>query len=665
MMTSETINPKSTSAAQVNGICEKVDSDKGKMSFAKVLLSGDNSSSKGTIVYSSASNKNTKPPSDIDSSSVTNGNSNKGNRNSKKKNSRKSGHRAKNDIKTIVNDKLQESINDMMKEKMAISCEGNNKNNTKIVLSPAPMPTKNAWFSGNSENLRKNLILEKEAKCSVADSSGVVIKSTTVQILDEKDTSKQQNVKIDVETNSLSQKGKKMKNNNEKGKDNKSKKIYENSGNCEETGEESVIEQQTFVKSDIMKTENNAESAVLINNVNTESLNNGVGENVDNQYPREKSNRKKMYSKTIKKHHESSNITNQQEDDGFDGDYKDNENNKDDTQYCYYDKETGGYYYQNHGHQGWKKNGKNANPSPSEKSNSPGLSVLSDYIHINGESINDDHNSRDGTQQQYVRRSRNYRGRSSSEYNSVNYYENRGNRQNNYGRDNNHLQSWGEGGNPQESSDNVEEYVEQPYENHYNIIPPQFYALPPFDATKAAEATAAVVPMEPQLLIPIQNMGQQTVLYPADMAAFNRFPNQHFIPTTIAPIGHVPYNTYFHTAPVRGHMIGSKMSTAQVKDCIVRQIEYYLSEENLPKDFFIRRKMDAKGYISLSLIAGFPKIQNLTDDMNLIVEAMKGSRTVELSEDCKFIRTKINPEQWPLLEEVPSTNEATTNTVTA
>lgn len=155
-MTSETTNPKSTSAVQGNGILEKSDSEKGKMSFAKVLLSGDNNSSKGTIVYSSTS-KNTKPTTDIDSSSITNGNSNKGNRNNKKRNIRRNGNRIKNDLKTLVNDKLQESINEA-KGKMSVSFENSNKNSGKVVLSPAPMPVKNAWFSGNSGKFFYNIL---------------------------------------------------------------------------------------------------------------------------------------------------------------------------------------------------------------------------------------------------------------------------------------------------------------------------------------------------------------------------------------------------------------------------------------------------------------------------------------------------------------------------
>ncbi|CEF62881.1 La-related protein 1 [Strongyloides ratti] len=86
----------------------------------------------------------------------------------------------------------------------------------------------------------------------------------------------------------------------------------------------------------------------------------------------------------------------------------------------------------------------------------------------------------------------------------------------------------------------------------------------------------------------------------------------------------------------------SVMTTDQIKNCILRQIEYYLSEENLVKDFFILKNIDKNGYISLPLLAGFPKIKKLTSDINLVIEAMKSSILLEMSEDYQFIRSKTN-----------------------
>ena len=40
--------------------------------------------------------------------------------------------------------------------------------------------------------------------------------------------------------------------------------------------------------------------------------------------------------------------------------------------------------------------------------------------------------------------------------------------------------------------------------------------------------------------------------------------------------------------------------------------EYYFSEANLQRDFFLRRKMSPEGYLPISLIASFNRVQQLT-----------------------------------------------------
>ena len=40
--------------------------------------------------------------------------------------------------------------------------------------------------------------------------------------------------------------------------------------------------------------------------------------------------------------------------------------------------------------------------------------------------------------------------------------------------------------------------------------------------------------------------------------------------------------------------------------------EYYFSTDNLQRDFFLRRKMTPEGYLPLSLIASFNRVQQLT-----------------------------------------------------
>lgn len=46
--------------------------------------------------------------------------------------------------------------------------------------------------------------------------------------------------------------------------------------------------------------------------------------------------------------------------------------------------------------------------------------------------------------------------------------------------------------------------------------------------------------------------------------------------------------------------------------------EYYFSVDNLQRDFFLRRKMDADGFLPITLIASFHRVQALTTDISLI-----------------------------------------------
>ncbi|XP_039181870.1 la-related protein 1B isoform X2 [Crotalus tigris] len=83
-----------------------------------------------------------------------------------------------------------------------------------------------------------------------------------------------------------------------------------------------------------------------------------------------------------------------------------------------------------------------------------------------------------------------------------------------------------------------------------------------------------------------------------------------------------------------------------LKEYIKRQIEYYFSVENLERDFFLRRKMDQQGFLPISLIASFHRVQALTTNVNLILEALKDSTEIEIVD--QKMRKRIEPEKWPI-----------------
>jgi la-related protein 1 len=86
----------------------------------------------------------------------------------------------------------------------------------------------------------------------------------------------------------------------------------------------------------------------------------------------------------------------------------------------------------------------------------------------------------------------------------------------------------------------------------------------------------------------------------------------------------------------------------ELKKAIRGQIEYYFSEENLLRDVFIRRKMDSEGFLPISLIASFHRLQHLTQDVNMIINSLKDSVSVELSENQLKARPRENPLKWPI-----------------
>lgn len=66
--------------------------------------------------------------------------------------------------------------------------------------------------------------------------------------------------------------------------------------------------------------------------------------------------------------------------------------------------------------------------------------------------------------------------------------------------------------------------------------------------------------------------------------------------------------------------------------------EYYFSEDNLQRDFFLRRKMDVEGYLPISLIASFHRVQALTQDVSLVIQALQQSPLLKIKDGVKVGR---------------------------
>lgn len=105
------------------------------------------------------------------------------------------------------------------------------------------------------------------------------------------------------------------------------------------------------------------------------------------------------------------------------------------------------------------------------------------------------------------------------------------------------------------------------------------------------------------------------------------------------------FGTYYYDLNYRN------LDDPTLNERLRKQVEYYLSEENLMKDVFLRRKMDKEGYLPITLIASFHRMRSLTTDLAKVIDAIAASEELELLNRFK-VRTKIEPTKWPLPDTV-------------
>ncbi|XP_035827497.1 la-related protein 1B isoform X2 [Aplysia californica] len=81
------------------------------------------------------------------------------------------------------------------------------------------------------------------------------------------------------------------------------------------------------------------------------------------------------------------------------------------------------------------------------------------------------------------------------------------------------------------------------------------------------------------------------------------------------------------------------------------QIEYYFSEDNLVKDLFLRKKMDTDGWVRLELLRSFNKVKELKADQKSLIQCIKASDKLQLSDNEEYVRTLNSPELWPIKDD--------------
>ncbi|KAJ7296172.1 hypothetical protein O6H91_Y139200 [Diphasiastrum complanatum] len=101
---------------------------------------------------------------------------------------------------------------------------------------------------------------------------------------------------------------------------------------------------------------------------------------------------------------------------------------------------------------------------------------------------------------------------------------------------------------------------------------------------------------------------------------------------------------------------GSKSALSEeLKIKIIRQVEFYFSDNNLPTDNYLMKfvKKDTEGFVPIPVVASFRKMKSLAKNHAIVAEALRASSLLVVSEDGKKVR-RAQPLPDVDLEEVQS-----------
>lgn len=95
---------------------------------------------------------------------------------------------------------------------------------------------------------------------------------------------------------------------------------------------------------------------------------------------------------------------------------------------------------------------------------------------------------------------------------------------------------------------------------------------------------------------------------------------------------------------------GHTEAATDLEKKIIKQVEYYFGDKNLPRDRFLRQKADEDdGWVTLECLATFNRLKALSEDADVIAKALRKSDSglVEVSEDNKKVR-RVKTKPLPL-----------------
>ncbi|GFP94235.1 la-related protein 1a [Phtheirospermum japonicum] len=160
-----------------------------------------------------------------------------------------------------------------------------------------------------------------------------------------------------------------------------------------------------------------------------------------------------------------------------------------------------------------------------------------------------------------------------------------------------------------------------------------------------------------------QNMGPRHLLRPpflgpAGFVDGSNFPGPpgaiYYFPAAPPGSVRVPYPPVLVPYPLSPgvHMPPSPMLALRAN--IVKQIEYYFSDQNLETDPYLRSLMDSQGWIPISTIADFKRVKRMNADIPFILDALQASETIEIQGE--KVRRRNEWSQWVSSSDSKSTS---------
>ncbi|XP_046859159.1 la-related protein 4B-like [Xenia sp. Carnegie-2017] len=100
------------------------------------------------------------------------------------------------------------------------------------------------------------------------------------------------------------------------------------------------------------------------------------------------------------------------------------------------------------------------------------------------------------------------------------------------------------------------------------------------------------------------------------------------------------------------HIKPDELPKDELRSLIRQQLEYYFSRENLAGDTYLVSQMDSDQYVLIQIVANFNQMKKLTNDIELVKEAIKESAYLQM--DDSFTKMRPNMKRCiVILREVP------------